>query len=311
MKRSGLPKTSLLAGLCVLLGISVQPGNGHAQEIEPRAYTNAPVGVNFLIAGYSHSSGGVAFDPAVPLTNARIKTDSEVLAYVRVLDVAGQSAKFDVILPYVSLAGTAEYAGQAVARDVSGFGDPKLRFSMNFYGAPALGIKEFSGYKHDLIIGGSIQVSLPTGQYDRDKLLNIGTNRWYVRPEVGASKGYGPWTFEVTTGVTVFGDNDDFFGGKRRQQDPIYSLQGHLVYAFASGIWGALTAANLRGGRSTLDGFRGNDLQQNSRWGATLAYPVDRYHSIKLHAGSGIHSRTGSNFDTISLAWQYRWGGGL
>jgi len=182
-----------------------------AQEIEPRAYTNAPIGVNFLVAGIGYSEGGIAFDPAVRLTNANIKTDLAALAYARVLDIGGQSAKFDLIVPYASLNGTADYIGQPVARYISGFGDPKLRLSMNFLGAPALTLDQFAGYRHDLIVGGSLQVSLPIGQYDPAKLVNIGSNRWYVKPELGMSKGWGQWTLELSTGATIFGENEDFF----------------------------------------------------------------------------------------------------
>lgn len=294
-----------------LLAFLLLSGVAGAQEIEPRAYTNAPIGVNFVVAGIGYSEGGISFDPAVPLTNARIKTDLAALGYARVLEIGGQSARFELIVPYASLNGTAEYIGQPVAREVSGFGDPKLRLSMNFFGAPALKLEEFAAYRHDLIVGGSLQVSLPVGQYDPDKLVNIGSNRWYVKPELGISKGWGRWTLEGSTAATFFGANDDFFGGKRREQAPIYSLQGHLVYGFPSGIWGALTAAYLSGGRTTLDGVRGNDLQQNSRIGATLAFPVDRNNSIKIYASSGVFTRTGTDFDVIGLAWQYRWGGGL
>lgn len=282
-----------------------------AQEIEPRAYTNAPIGVNFLVAGIGYSEGGISFDPAVRLTNANIKTDLAALAYARVLDIGGQSAKFDLIVPYASLNGTADYIGQPVVRDISGFGDPKLRLSMNFLGAPALTLDQFAGYRHDLIVGGSLQVSLPIGQYDPAKLVNIGSNRWYVKPELGMSKGWGQWTLELSTGATIFGDNEDFFGGKRREQAPIYSFQSHLVYGFSAGIWGALTAAYFTGGQTKIDGVRGHDLQQNTRIGATLAWPIDRRNSIKLHASSGVYTRTGTDFDTIGLAWQYRWGGGL
>ena len=301
-------KHSLQTPFLVLMFFS---GVAPAQEIEPRTYSNAPVGVNFLVVGAGYSEGGISVDPAVQLTNAKIKTDLAALAYARVLDIGGQSAKFDLIVPYASLNGTAEYVGEPVAREVSGFGDPKLRLAMNFFGAPALTLDEFANYRHDLIIGGSLQVSLPVGQYDRDKLVNIGTNRWYVKPELGISKGWGRWTLEGTAAVTFFGDNDDFFGGKHREQAPIYGFQGHLVYGFPSGIWGALTAAHFSGGRTTLDGIRGNDLQQNSRLAATLAFPVNRQNSIKIYASSGVYTRTGTDFDTIGLAWQYRWCGGL
>lgn len=297
--------------LVLVLVVTLLSNFVQAQEIEPRAYTNAPIGVNFLVAGIGYSEGGISFDPAVRLTNANIKTDLAALAYARVLDIGGQSAKFDLIVPYASLNGTADYIGQPVVRDISGFGDPKLRLSMNFLGAPALTLDQFAGYRHDLIVGGSLQVSLPIGQYDPAKLVNIGSNRWYVKPELGMSKGWGQWTLELSTGATIFGDNEDFFGGKRREQAPIYSFQSHLVYGFSAGIWGALTAAYFTGGQTKIDGVRGHDLQQNTRIGATLAWPIDRRNSIKLHASSGVYTRTGTDFDTIGLAWQYRWGGGL
>jgi len=299
-----------VAGILVVAA-ALTCGSARGQEIEPRSYTNAPVGMNFLILGYADSEGGVSFDPSVPLANANMKTELAALAYARVFELGGQSAKFDVVVPYARLNGTAEYKGSPVERDVSGFGDPRVRLSMNFYGAPALSVKDFANYRQDLIIGGSVQVSVPVGQYDPDRLVNIGTNRWFVKPELGVSKAWGPWTLELSAAATVFGDNDDFFGGKHRKQDPIYTLQGHLVYGFSSGVWVALTAANLSGGRTTLDGVRGNDLQKSSRAGLTLAFPVDRYNSIKLYANNGLYIRTGTDFDTIGIAWQHRWGEGF
>jgi hypothetical protein len=282
-----------------------------AQDIEPRAYSNAPVGVNFLIAGYIYTEGGLVFDPSVPLTDANLEIHSGFAAYARVLDVGGKSAKFDIVVPYASLSGDAYYKGDPVSREVTGLGDPRLRFSINFHGAPALSLKDFRSYEQDLIIGASVQVSVPVGQYDDDKLVNIGTNRWFVKPEIGVSKAWGPWTLELSTAATFFGDNDDFFGGQHREQDPIYTLQGHLVYGFSSGIWAALTGSYLTGGRTTVDGVEGNDLQESTRIGATLALPVDRHNSIKLYASSGVTLRTGTDFDIYGIAWQHRWGGGL
>jgi len=286
-------------------------GGAHAQSIEPRAYTNTPIGMNFLIAGYAYTQGGLSVDPSVPLTNANLQTHNTVLAYARSIDLGGQSGKFDVILPYGWLSGEAEYAGQSVERETSGFGAPLLRLSMNFIGAPALSIKEFAGYQQDLIVGGSLQVGLPSGQYDADKLVNIGSNRWFVKPELGVSKAWGPLALELATAVTIFGDNEDFFGGHLLEQDPIYSLQGHLVYTFHSGIWAALTGTYFTGGRTTVDGVTENDLQKTTRVGVTLALPVNRHHSIKLYASTGLSIRTGTDYDAIGAAWQYRWGEGF
>jgi len=287
-------------------------GSGaYAQDLEPRAYANTPVGLNFLVGGYAYASGGVATDPSLPVKDAHLHVHSAFLAYARALDIWGKSAKVDVVLPYAWLSGSAEVAGQLKDREVAGFADPRLRFSVNLYGAPALSLAEFASYKQDIIVGASLQVGLPLGQYDPEKLVNIGTNRWSFKPELGISKAWGPLTLEATAGVTFYTTNDDFFGGKSRTQEPLYSLQGHLSYTFRPGMWVALDGTYYTGGRTTTDGVQDNNFLGNTRLGVTFALPVNRYNSIKLYASSGVSTRTGSDFDAVGIAWQYRWGGGL
>ena len=283
----------------------------YAQDLEPRAYANTPVGLNFLLAGYTYSRGGVATDPSLPLQNANIDVHSTLLAYARSLDVWGRSGKFDVVLPYSWLSGSAAFAGQPQEREVSGFFDPRLRFSVNFYGAPALTLKEFAGYQQDVILGASLQVSVPLGQYDAERLVNIGTNRWFFKPELGISKAWGPLTLELAAGVTLYTDNRDFLDGKTRAQAPLYSVQGHVIYSLPYGIWVGLDGTYYTGGRTTIDGVEGNDVQNNARLGVTIALPVGRHHSVKLYASTGASTRTGGDFDTLGIIWQYRWGGGL
>ena len=299
--------------LCVVFGIIatvLMGANTKAQDAEPRSYSNSPVGLNFLIAGYAYSQGKMAFDPNLSIADAQFHTHTEALAYVRSLDVFGKSAKFDVILPYSSFSAHALVDGQPRAREMSGFGDPRFRFSINLFGAPALSVKEFASYKQDLIIGASLQVSAPLGQYDNSKLLNLGNNRWSFRPELGFSKASGPWTVEVAPSVTFFTDNTDFFDGSRFAQAPIYLVRGHIIYNFESGVWVSLDGSYFTGGRTTLNGERGDNEQTNTRAGLTLALPVDRHNSIKLNASTGISTRTGSEFSAVAVAWQYRWGGG-
>jgi len=294
----------------LLLAVVLQ-SPAHGQEIEPRAYSNAPVGVNFLIAGYAFTDGGLPSDPALPLTDPKLRTSNAVFAYARSFGLWGKSAKFDVIAPYTWLSGDALLDGEPIEREVDGFADTRFRVSLNLYGAPALTLREFAGYRQDLIVGASLQVSAPTGQYDGSRLINIGTNRWSFKPELGVSKAVGRWTLEGTAAATLFTDNDDFYGGNTRSQDPLYSLQGHAIYSFRSGMWGSVDVNYFTGGRTTVNDTVKNDLQRNWRLGATLALPLDAHHSIKLYGSSGVSARTGNNFDLLGLAWQYRWGGGL
>jgi len=299
--------------LCAVLGSAalVLAGAGaYAQEIEPRSYSNTPVGLNFLLAGYAYTEGKLAFDPSLRIADADYHTNTEALAYARSLNAWGNSAKFDVILPYSSFSGQALVSGQIREREMTGFGDPRFRFSMNFYGAPALTLQEFAGYRQDVIVGASLQVTAPLGQYDNSKLLNLGNNRWSFKPELGVSKAWGPWMVEVAPSVTVYTDNTDFNNGKTFEQAPLYAVQGHVIYGFASGTWLAVNGLYFTGGRTTVDGVKGDNMQTNSRVGLTLALPVDRHHSVKLNASTGTSTRTGSDFNIVGIAWQYRWGAG-
>ncbi len=305
----------LLAGGLAIFFLSIPccDPDACAQSMEPRAYSNAPTGMNFFILGYSYMQGDVLFDPAVPLTNADARIHSVIAAYARELDLWGRSGSIGIALPYAWLSGnaTVEPTGEYRTRSVSGLADPGLRFSVNLYGAPALSLEEFKNYRQDLIVGASIVVTAPLGQYDSDKLVNIGTNRWSFKPEIGISKAIERWTLEAIAAVTLFTDNNDFFGGHRHTQDPLYSFQAHAIYNFESGIWVALNGTYYTGGSTTLDGIEHDDRMSNWRWGLTVAMPVNRYNSIKIFANRGAFTRAGQDFDMIGVAWQVRWGAGL
>jgi hypothetical protein len=283
----------------------------YAQDLEPRAYTNIPVGINFALAGYTYSSGAVLFDPAIPLDNAHINIHGSVFAYARSIKVGPMSAKIDMILPYAWLSGTADFQGQPASRVINGFADPRVRMSVNFIGAPALSLSGFKDYKQDLVVGASLQICLPLGQYDPEKLVNIGTNRFSFKPELGISKTLGHMQLELTGGATFFTVNKDFFQGKTQSQDFIGSLQGHINYNFKRGIWAAIDGTYYWGGSTTINGVEGNNLQKNTRIGGTLSLPVSLHNSLKLYFSTGVSTRTGSDFDLIGLVWQYRWGGGI
>jgi hypothetical protein len=288
-----------------------------AQQLEPRAYANLPIGLNFLLAAYAYSRGDVLLDPSLPVSAAKAAIDTLLLGYVRSLDFWGRSGSIGLVLPYarVSASGQISTSGQVEPQPAnvtrSGFGDPALRLAVNFHGAPALSPAKFREYKQDTIVGASLVATAPWGQYDGSKLVNLGTNRWSFRPEVGVSHALGAWILEGAFGATFFTDNHDFFGGHTRKQDPLYAAQAHAIYYFDPGLWAALDLTCYAGGRTSVDGSLNDDLQQNSRWGATFGKTLDLHNALKLTFSSGVVARTGTNFQTVALTWQHLWGAGL
>jgi hypothetical protein len=307
---SSLARIQSLIALLTLAWLLVA-SPARAQDIEPRQYSNVPVGVNFLIGGYAYTEGGLSLDPALPLTKPDLETNNALVAYARSLDFWGRSGKIDVVAPFTWLSGTGTLDGEPVSREISGLADPLFRVSVNLYGAPSLTMKEFSSFSQDLIVGAALQVAAPLGQYDNTRLINIGRNRWSFKPSIGASKAVGPWILEASAAVTLYTDNTDFFGGTTREQDPLYALQAHVIRSFSRGIWGSLDATYFTGGSTRVDGVAKRDLQRNWRTGATLALPINPRNSVKFYASSGVSSRTGNDFDLVGIAWQYRWGGGI
>jgi hypothetical protein len=99
-----------------------------AQDLEPRAYSNSPVGTNFVILGYGYASGTVLTDPSLPIENVSNESHIGILAYARVLNVFGESAKFNMIAPFAGLRTEGLVFGQPHEREISGLADPLFRF---------------------------------------------------------------------------------------------------------------------------------------------------------------------------------------
>jgi hypothetical protein len=269
------------------------------QEIEPRAYSNAPIGLNFISAGIGQAK------------SAQYTLTSEVLSYAHIFDVGGQSAKLGIVLPYAELSGAVKMGGQSINASSEGLSDPLIRASVNLYGAPALSSEEFKSYKQDLIIGASLAASIPWGKYDSKQLLNVGANRWFIQPGFGGSKAIGSWRLELAGAATIFTDNNNFVGGNALSQAPIYSAESHVIYYLPSTAWLSVDASYFTGGQSSINGIPSGGSQENWRFGGTFSTPIDKQNAIKFYASTGVYSRTSNNYDLFGVAWQYRWGPGL
>jgi hypothetical protein len=262
-------RTRLVVGFVTLL--SAAPAALGAQELVPAAYTPAPYGINLLSLAAVYNEGGLAFDPSVPVEDVTAKITGSALGYARTLKFAGRSANIGVIVPYVVGHLEGIYLGEPARADRSGLGDLGFRCAVNLFGAPAMSPQEFSTFRPGTLIGVSLVVRAPAGQYDPSKLVNIGANRWAFKPEIGLVQVMGRWAIDAYLGGWFFTDNTDFFGGKTRVQDPMISTQFHVRYLFKSGLWGAIDGNFWRGGQTTVDGVVNDDKQHNSRVGATVS----------------------------------------
>jgi len=296
--------------LCLGAALALKPAFLAGQQLEPRAYSISPMGMNAFLLTFTTMAGDINFDPTFPVEDVSATINTVVAGYFRSINFFGRSASVAVVTPYTVGSIQGLVLGEFVKVSRSGLADAAMRFAVNLYGGPAMTMREFAHYEQKWVVGASFVAVPPTGQYDPARLVNIGANRWSFKPEVGITRTLNRWTLEWIFGAWLFTPNNDFQGAKQTQQ-PIGSAQMHVVYTFKPGLWAAFNANFYVGGRTKVDGVPSFDLQRNSRVGGTVSIPLSRHHSLRIAYSTGAYTTIGADFQAINLAYQYIWGGGL
>jgi len=287
----------------------------HAQDLAPRAYLITPTHSNAVTLTWSFYKGSINFNSALPVEGATGRYNVQVFAYYHSFSFFGRSANIVAALPYAfgNFRGTTVGAEQRLYR--SGLVDSTYRFSVNLKGGPAIPPRDFLKWHQKVLLGASLQVVAPTGQYDPTKLINWGTNRWAFKPEFGYSQRWGNWIVDGYAGAWFYATNHDYFsrnasfpGTRSQSQNPIAAFEGHLSYDFKPGLWISLDGNFWVGGRTSVAGVE-NSLtkQQNSRLGVTSAIRIAKHQSLKFSYSDGTYVKFGGNYQNVSVAWQYSW----
>lgn len=306
----GVGPAGLLVGLALAVLVLARPCQ--AQDIEPRRWSHLPEAGNFAGAAYSVTTGDILFEPELRIENAQVDLQTFAGKYIRSFELLGKSARVDVIQPYQIGHWTGLLNGVPAKVDREGWADTTLRFAVNLFGAPPLAGQEFADYRarteRETIVGMGLVVQLPTGQYDQDKLINLGFNRFAFRPQLGVVHDWGKWSAELTTAASIFADNDQFYQGTRLQQDPMYSADGHLIYTFRPGLWLSASVGYGGGGTTAVNSVANDNQQSNLGWGLGLGIPINRAVGLKFaYIGTRTQARTGLDADTFTFGVAVAW----
>jgi hypothetical protein len=277
-----------------------------AQELEPRRWSHIPIDTNFIGVGYVNTSGDISFDPVLRIEDATASINTVSATYLRSFGWSGKTARVDVRLPYQKAVWKGLLDGSPAKAVREGVDDPRIRLSVNFIGAPALKGKEYQAYRAShttsTVVGAALAVTLPLGQYKEDKLLNLGQNRFIIRPQIGAVHTRGPWSFELTGSAFFYTDNDEFWNGNKLEQKPLLALQAHVIRSFQRGIWASLSAGAVRAGETTINGEEKNDTKEDFLYALSAGLPVTRTASVKIAYARGRTGRNiGSDSDNIGI----------
>jgi len=301
--RIRIVKRPALLLACLVLGSSV-----YAQDIEPRRWTALPDGLNVIGVGYLYTTGDIAFDPVLQIENATLDMQTVVATYAHSFGLFGRSARVDVIVPWQHGYWTGLLEGAPASATRVGLADPAMRLSINLYGAPALDAKAFrqraAEQPVNTIVGAAVAVGAPLGEYLEDKLLNLGQNRFVIRPQIGVLHTRGKWSYELTGSTYFFTDNDEFWNGNTLEQDPIGALQAHVVRVFKPGMWVSLSAAYGWRGETTVNGESGDNDKADVLAALSFGFPVTPKQGIKLvYLRSETQRYTGADLETFAIAW--------
>ena len=296
-----------LAGAIILLGPPV-----HAQELEIRRWNHLPIDRNFVTANYARTEGDIAFDPVLRIEDAAVEMDTCLLGYIRTFEFLDKTARVEIRQPWQSGSWTGVLDGTPTSISREGLADAFVRFAVNLVGAPPLTGKDFTLYraaaKVETIVGAALGVQIPTGEYLEDKLINLGTNRFTFRPQIGVNQQYYNWSFEGTAMVSIYTDNTSFFKGNLLEQDPYYTIDGSIEYSFASGIWVSAGAGFGVGARSAVNGVEKDDYKEDYAWSVSAGFPVTRSLGFKATYIQADHwAEVGTTSQTVGVGLVGTW----
>jgi len=298
-----IQKTAFLSLLAISLSFSA-----FSQDMEPRSYSVVPVGLHAAQMSYTFSGGEVVSGLNSPLQDLNINASIISLGYVQTFSLFKKLGRIAVGMPYAFLNGTAKAYGIDTAASRNGFGDGRIKLGINLIGSPVLAPKDFQQFQEHTVLGASVVISVPIGQYFSDKLINIGSNRWGIKPEIGVSHREGRLFYEGYAGVWFYTENNQYYNKSTLSQKPLFSFQAHTDYTFKHGKYVALNGGFASGGETSLNAVQRFDDQENWRIGGTFSTPIfNKHQSVKFMINTGVATRAGQNYTAVTLAYQYNW----
>ena len=301
-----------LSVTCVVLILLHASPASFAQFTDPRTYTNTPVGLNQIEVAYTHVHANASLDTSLTVTGATVNLDQGSIAYTRYFSFLHRLTWLEAGLPVAALDGS--IAGARVRQSIAGLGDSSYSAAMLLKGGPALSVAQFEGYKPTTTVGISLAITAPTGGYDANRILNLGSDRWSIKPEVGLSHPFGSeqnWQFDAHANVGFYTDNSSYHGRETLRQQPLPGFEGHITYSFDSRLWASLDTRYSFRGRTFVDNVDQSNPQQNLILGSEINFSLNARNSLIIEFAKAVLHQNGPALVGFSVRYDYTWGKGI
>jgi hypothetical protein len=293
---------------CFALAFFCTPGRASAQFNDARAYDNTPIGVSQLELSYTYVRSNASLDPSLAIAGANLNLNQGMIGYTYYFGVLGRLAWVEAAVPLAGLDGS--IAGTNVHGSISGAGDSSYQLGILLKGGPALSISQFENYKPASSWGLSLTTTAPTGLYNTEKILNLGSNRWSFKPEFAFSHPFGPdqkWEFDGYGNISFYTDNTSYHGKAIIRQQPLPGLEGHISYSFNDRAWVSVDTRYSFGATTYVDSVSQNNAQQNFIVGNELNISLSPQNSLTFVFAKAIVHQHGPSATGFTIKYDYTW----
>ena len=320
-----------LAFVAFALALPLISGPANAQDDGARTYWKGRSGTNVMSFQYLsmnlQASDTVQFDPShfiYPSADAEARIF--IMTYARHMTLFNRPSvlsanlfggsvdvKFDTNITPPEFLPPGVVPGVSFSQSASGYGDPSVQLAVNLLGTPKIKtIFDYLNYEPTWTLDAAVMLGVPIGQYDADKIVNLGLNRFFGRIAFPFkyhfrvfSPGYRS-SLEVVPSVWLFAENDDFVGQKL-QNDPMWQLEAHWTHDFTRQFFGSIDLLYRNGFQSEIDGVNiGSDVEIGDL-GFTLNFQVTENVTIRTSFSSNVFGDSDVDTSMIRLQFVYAW----
>lgn len=279
-----------------------------AQFTEARTYVVTPVGTNQLQFGYTYVHANASLDPSLIVAGANVNLNQGAVTYTRYFGLSHRAAWVEASFPVASLNGS--IGGTGIQGSTTGAGDSSYSIAMLLKGGPALNVTQAETYKAVTVIGVSFTMTAPTGSYDPNKILNLGSDRWSFKPEIGVSRPFGAegrWELDAYANAYFYSDNVSYRGHEILNQEPLPGIEGHISYSFLDSLWASFDTRYSFRGTTSVNGINQNNPQSNFVLGSELNVALNAHHSLVFEIANAPVHRNGPALVGFGVKYQFTW----
>ena len=294
--------------VCVALAVLHLPHRSWAQFTDAHSYDNTPVGTNQVELAYTYVHANASLDTSIVVAGAKLNVNQGIINYTRYFGFFHHLMWVEAGVPVAGLSGS--ISGTNIQGSTTGAGDSAYAFAMLLKGGLALTTEQFNHYHPTTTLGLSLTMTAPTGSYQPNRILNLGSDRWSFKPELAWSHPFGrdqKWEFDAYANVLLYTDNTAYRGKEILRQDPLPGIEGHLSYSLTGNIWASFDTRYSFRGTTTVGEVPQDNAQQNLVLGTEMNISLNPRNTLIFEFAKAVVHNNGPAVVGFSVRYDYTW----